>query len=214
MAGHRQRRPSRQGTIIDWNQARGAGHVLADDGEHWPFHSSDWRGERRPRAGQPVSFSVRRQPDGRNCAGQVHPRDAGVRKPSARAAASARPRRRQRAAGSLPWLWTGMCVAAYATLLGVAVERARLPVQALYVSLLLCTAAWIAHALDKRAARHGRRRIPEARLHLLELIGGWPGALLAQRMLRHKNRKPRYQAVFWSLVALHTGAVAAWTFGA
>jgi len=37
-------------------------------------------------------------------------------------------------------------------------------------------------------------------LHLLELLGGWPGAFLAQRRLRHKCSKRRYQFVFWLIV--------------
>lgn len=68
---------------------------------------------------------------------------------------------------------------------------------------LLCLAAY---ALDKRAARRGARRTPEATLHLLELLGGWPGALLGQRLIRHKNSKLRYQIVFWGIVALHAAA--------
>ncbi|SJM91388.1 Cold-shock protein (fragment) [Crenothrix polyspora] len=51
-------------------------------------------------------------------------------------------------------------------------------------------------------------RIPEKSLHTLELLGGWPGALLAQRTLRHKNRKPSYQVVFWLIVGLHVAGLA------
>lgn len=56
---------------------------------------------------------------------------------------------------------------------------------------------------DKQRAIRQERRVPEKTLHLLELLGGWPGALLAQRRLRHKNRKVPYQIVFWLIVALH-----------
>ena len=56
---------------------------------------------------------------------------------------------------------------------------------------------------DKRKARNGQWRTPESTLHLLELLGGWPGGLAAQLVLRHKNRKRSYQVVFWSIVALH-----------
>jgi uncharacterized membrane protein YsdA (DUF1294 family) len=64
----------------------------------------------------------------------------------------------------------------------------------------------VVYAWDKRAARRGGRRTPEATLHLLELLGGWPGALVAQRLIRHKNAKPGYQIVFWLIVALHLAA--------
>lgn len=72
---------------------------------------------------------------------------------------------------------------------------------------LLAAATFAACARDKRAAQRGAARTPEASLHLLELGGGWPGALLAQRWLRHKNRKPSYQFAFWSCVALHEAAL-------
>lgn len=60
---------------------------------------------------------------------------------------------------------------------------------------------------DKLAASGDRRRVPERRLHLLELLGGWPGSLIAQRALRHKNRKAQYQLAFWSIVALHAAGL-------
>ncbi|HAC09016.1 MAG TPA: DUF1294 domain-containing protein [Phycisphaerales bacterium] len=58
--------------------------------------------------------------------------------------------------------------------------------------LLSSLIAFVAHGRDKRAARLGRRRTPERTLHLLELIGGWPGALLAMTIFRHKTRKASY----------------------
>lgn len=67
------------------------------------------------------------------------------------------------------------------------------------VSLLTFLLYW--H--DKRRARAEGRRIPENVLHALELAGGWPGALLAQQLLRHKTRKVSYQTLFWLIVALH-----------
>lgn len=64
--------------------------------------------------------------------------------------------------------------------------------------------AYLANRGDKRSAEAGeQRRIPEATLHLMELLGGWPGALLAQRKFRHKTSKISYQIAFWSIVALH-----------
>lgn len=62
---------------------------------------------------------------------------------------------------------------------------------------------FLLYAVDKRRAqRAGAERLPEAGLHALELLGGWPGAFAAQRLLRHKNAKLSYQAVFWLIVAL------------
>lgn len=61
----------------------------------------------------------------------------------------------------------------------------------------------VAFTLDKRAAIRGLRRTPEATLHVLELLGGWPGGLIAMMGVRHKNRKMSYIAVFACIVLLH-----------
>ena len=70
--------------------------------------------------------------------------------------------------------------------------------------------AFVAYALDKSAARHGRWRTPESTLHGLGLVGGWPGALLAQQLLRHKSSKLSFAAASWATVCLNVaGFVAA-----
>jgi uncharacterized membrane protein YsdA (DUF1294 family) len=63
--------------------------------------------------------------------------------------------------------------------------------------------SFMAYALDKSAARQGAWRISELTLHGLALGGGWPGALLAQQVLRHKTSKSSFRAVFWCTVALN-----------
>jgi uncharacterized membrane protein YsdA (DUF1294 family) len=72
----------------------------------------------------------------------------------------------------------------------------------------LSVACFAAYALDKSAAIAGRRRIPEATLLWLGLACGWPGGLLAQRLLRHKTRKRPFLLVFWATVWLNAGAFA------
>lgn len=62
---------------------------------------------------------------------------------------------------------------------------------------------YFSYRSDKRRAAGGEWRISEAALHLMELIGGWPGAFLAQRKYRHKTSKTSYQIVFWLIVLLH-----------
>jgi uncharacterized membrane protein YsdA (DUF1294 family) len=57
------------------------------------------------------------------------------------------------------------------------------------------------YAMDKSAAKRGARRIPENTLHLLAFAGGWPGALVAQKVLRHKTLKTSFRIVFFLTVA-------------
>ena len=66
---------------------------------------------------------------------------------------------------------------------------------------------WV-YAVDKRRAQDSAWRVAEARLHLLELLGGWPGAFVAQRRLRHKCSKVSYQSVFWLIVLAYQFAAA------
>jgi uncharacterized membrane protein YsdA (DUF1294 family) len=79
----------------------------------------------------------------------------------------------------------------------------RLPHAVLWLYLSASMIAFVAYALDKSAAIHARRRTGESTLHLLGLIGGWPGALAAQQLLRHKSSKASFQGVFWVTVALN-----------
>lgn len=71
----------------------------------------------------------------------------------------------------------------------------------LYPVLSLLTLVLYRH--DKQRAMAGGPRTPEKTLHLLELLGGWPGALVAQQVYRHKTRKVEYQLVFWLIVLAH-----------
>lgn len=71
---------------------------------------------------------------------------------------------------------------------------------------LLSAAAFAATGWDKLRAKRDARRVPERTLHLLAAAGGWPGALLAQRLFRHKTRKTSFRIVFWLTVAAHVTA--------
>ncbi|WP_210638975.1 DUF1294 domain-containing protein [Pseudomonas sp. Tri1] len=68
---------------------------------------------------------------------------------------------------------------------------------------LVSLVAFLLYWSDKRKARADAWRIPENVLHAVELAGGWPGALLAQQVFRHKTRKVSFQVVFWFIVLLH-----------
>jgi len=87
----------------------------------------------------------------------------------------------------------------------------KLPLVLLGIYLLASIVAFVAYAVDKSAARRGKWRTRESTLHLLSLVGGWPGALLAQHILHHKSRKLSFQVVFWFTVALNCAAVG-WMF--
>ena len=66
--------------------------------------------------------------------------------------------------------------------------------------LMTSATCFVAYALDKSAARNGNWRTPERTLLLLGLVGGWPGAVLAQEWLRHKTAKRSFRQLFWCTV--------------
>lgn len=65
----------------------------------------------------------------------------------------------------------------------------------------------VIYGADKLAARQGWRRVPEATLLVFGLLGGWPGAILGQRLFRHKTQKQPFRTRFALSVALNLTAV-------
>lgn len=68
----------------------------------------------------------------------------------------------------------------------------------------------MAYAFDKAAAAAGRWRSSERSLLALGLIGGWPGGIVAQQLLRHKSSKASFREAFWGTVLLNVAAFVAW----
>lgn len=208
----------RCGTLKSWNDAKGFGFIQPEGGGEPLFvHISAMRGDSRPQVGDKVLYVDGRDAQGRPRA--QHMRHAGLsldrpairRKPVAarRSAAGDKPKaaRRSDAAGirDLPLkllILAGLCVLpawGSLALLGQGMVWAALAYP--LISLFSFCQYW----LDKQHAQKGRWRTPENSLHIAELAGGWPGALLAQQVFRHKTRKVSFQLVFWAIVALHQG---------
>jgi uncharacterized membrane protein YsdA (DUF1294 family) len=67
------------------------------------------------------------------------------------------------------------------------------------IGLIYFSASLVSFALyakDKKAAKKGAWRVQENTLHLSALVGGWPGAILGQQLLRHKTQKTSFRLVF------------------
>ncbi|CAG0941856.1 Cold shock protein CspA [Candidatus Brocadiaceae bacterium] len=73
----------------------------------------------------------------------------------------------------------------------------------LFAYLFFSPLTFIFYAYDKSMALKDKWRISEATLHLLELLGGWPAALITQYTIRHKNKKTSFQIIFWFIIILH-----------
>ena len=79
----------------------------------------------------------------------------------------------------------------------------RLPIFVAMSYWVLSVVSAIAYALDKSAARRGGQRLSENSLHLISILGGWPGALIAQQLFRHKTKEKVFRTVFWITVLIN-----------
>lgn len=73
---------------------------------------------------------------------------------------------------------------------------------------LVSIVSYFLYAKDKKAAKIGAWRVSENTLHFSALFGGWPGALMAQKKLRHKTKKVSFRIVFVLTVLLNLGFMA------
>jgi uncharacterized membrane protein YsdA (DUF1294 family)/cold shock CspA family protein len=200
------------GKVLEWHDDKGYGFIAALDEanptQHAFFHIRDYeRSGRRPEVNELVRFVPSQQDEGRTRAHSVR-RAVRTSRPTSHSRKNVRvtPAREISTTAAL------FLIAAYAIGIAGAVRADRLPIVITFVLASASAVAYMAYALDKHAAEHGRWRIPESTLHSLEMLGGWPGALLAQRVMRHKTRKASYRAGFWMSVIVNCGALAGWAF--
>jgi len=75
--------------------------------------------------------------------------------------------------------------------------------------LVLSAVTFVLYGWDKVSAEGGHWRTQESTLNGLALLGGWPGAWIAQHAWRHKSRKESFLAAFWVAVVMNLGALTA-----
>jgi uncharacterized membrane protein YsdA (DUF1294 family) len=82
-------------------------------------------------------------------------------------------------------------------------------VVAIVAAALLALNGWTVYRFwdDKKRARAGTRRISEADLLGLALLGGSPGALLARHWFRHKTHKQPFSTWLYLIATLQAGAI-------
>ncbi len=186
-----------QGRITDWKDDKGFGFITPNGGSERVFvHIKSFSNRQmRPAGNELVTYDLRHDAKGRPQAGSV----AFV----GRQAAPPGPPDRS----TFPLI----LAAAFLAFVAALTLAGKLPAAVAGVYLVASLVAFVAYAFDKSAARNGQWRTPESTLHLFALAGGWPGALLAQRLLRHKSRKQSFQFVFWVTVVLN-GCALAWFY--
>ncbi len=208
-----------RGSIKSWNDDKGFGFVSPEAGGPQVFvHISAMRGDRRPQAGDAVFYIASNDAQGRLRATHMRLQRLSLDKPAIRSkprsapskAAKAPEPKRHRQPSTMAMPQQGGVKLLVLVLLGAAPLIGALQLflthqwiwaLALYPAVSLLTVVFYGH--DKQRAMEGGARTPENTLHLLELLGGWPGALVAQQLYRHKTRKVNYQVVFWAIVLAH-----------
>ncbi|MHB1143978.1 MAG: DUF1294 domain-containing protein [Thiobacillus sp.] len=186
-----------QGKITDWKDDQGFGFIAPNGGGQRVFvHIKSFSSrQQRPLGNEIVTYELRIDARGRPQADSVA--FAGKDRPSANPSGQ----------GNV----TLMLALAFLVFVGGSAFAGKLPIAVAWFYLATSLIAFVAYALDKSAARNDQWRTQESTLHLFALAGGWPGALAAQRLLRHKSRKQSFQIVFWATVILNCCALA-WFF--
>lgn len=188
-----------QGRLVEWNDERGFGFIspLGSDSRVFVHVSAFPREQRRPVATDLVTFTTERDERGR-------PRATDVR-----FLTPIRTRREQARPLGRPAL---IAAAAFLLLVVVLFLAGLAPAWSLGLYAGMSVLAFVMYGADKAAAQTGEWRTSEASLHAVSLLGGWPGALVAQHVFHHKTRKQSFRLVFWITVAANC-ALFAWVVG-
>jgi uncharacterized membrane protein YsdA (DUF1294 family) len=75
--------------------------------------------------------------------------------------------------------------------------------------LLVNLLTLVIYGADKLSARKAWRRVPESTLLVFGVVGGWPGAMVAQQVFRHKTQKQPFKTWFFISVILSALAMVA-----
>jgi uncharacterized membrane protein YsdA (DUF1294 family)/cold shock CspA family protein len=180
------------GTLNSWNDDRGFGFIQpVQGGEPIFVHIQSFPARSgRPQLNQAISFEVEVGPKGKRARNvqYIRTRPAPL------------PQRRLRAQWGTATLFA---LPAFLLVYLVIAVLWRPPAwfAAVYAGASLVT--FVAYYRDKVAAINQRLRTREDSLHLLALLGGWPGALVAQQVLGHKSTKQEFRKTFWATVGLN-----------
>lgn len=200
-----------QGTLTNWNDDRGFGFIKPDGGGQDIFVNikAFGRVSERPTNGAKLSFEVELGAEGKKRATRVeYIRSAGA---IGQRTQPAKRSRRPASAASTGASWPVLALvsfAIFAVLYAWATFRWGVHYYVLLGYLALSGWTYVMYMHDKTAAKLGEWRVSEGGLHLLGLLGGWPGANLAQHVLRHKSKKTSFRVKHWVMVCLNLGVFA------
>lgn len=183
----------KQGVLADWNDDRGFGFITPAAGGSRVFvHVSAFPRGRRPVNGCEITYTELRDERNRARASEVKYLNA--------VSAS------REGVSGIPLVLTVATL--FFTLLAGLHVLGELPVALLAAYGLFSGVAFLMYGADKSAAEQGTWRTSESTLHTIALVGGWPGALVARRVFRHKTTKQPFRTIFWFTVIANCAALA------
>ena len=175
-----------EGTLTRWDDDRGFGFITPTGGSSNVFaHISSFKPNFRPIPGDRVTFQHGIGKNGR-------PQALSIQAPG-------RPEHSSHGSRSSRLLVIPIFAGIYLAL--AFFWPIPVWVAAVYGGMSILTA--IVYAIDKSSARSGGWRVSESSLLALGFLGGWPGAIVAQQLLRHKTVKESFRNQFWATVVVH-----------
>jgi uncharacterized membrane protein YsdA (DUF1294 family)/cold shock CspA family protein len=198
----------RQGTVENWNDDKGFGFVTPNDrGPRAFVHIKSFKNRtRRPVNGELIDYQLVKENDNRYKAVNIKfvSKSKQTNNPNNK-------NTRNKKSTSNGYGFSGFFTVAFCLGLIASIYLEKLPLFIIWLYLGLSLILFIVYAIDKSAAQNDRWRTKENSLHLLALLGGWPGAYFAQKLLRHKSSKKEFKIVFWLSVLINVGALS-WLF--
>ncbi|WP_076417674.1 DUF1294 domain-containing protein [Colwellia sp. UCD-KL20] len=178
-----------KGKLIKWNNEKAFGFIVPNGGGDQVFiHKTGFSNRKRtPQINDVITFSIGKDKQGRYCAND---------------ATYAGEKLKVKQAKGINRFSIYLSVVFLASM-ALALTMGDLPKNIVFIYLGMSLITFIAYALDKSKAKRGAWRTPESTLHALALVGGWPGAAIAQQLLRHKSQKKDFRFVFWLTVIIN-----------
>ena len=182
-----------KGKLIKWNEDKAFGFIAPNGGgDHVFIHKAALSNRNRiPKVNDIITFSLSKDKQGRYCADEATFSGEKLKKKQAKQVNK----------------FSIYLSVIFLALISTAYFLGHVPQKLVLVYFGASAITFLAYAFDKSKAQRGAWRTPESTLHMFALIGGWPGAAVAQQVLRHKSQKREFRVGFWSTVLANSAAL-------